>query len=270
MEGQVVLLAVNVANKNITFAIFTDVAAQPSVRFDIASDMRKTADEYAVTVSQLFVFSGIDTKQISGAIISSVVPGLNDIIKTVVVTLTGKTPIAVGPGVKTGFAIKIDDPAELGADIVANVAAVVAYIKEQNIDRPAIILDMGAATTLFAINKKREVVGGAILAGVGMSLDTLHQKTALLPNIELSGVTRAIGKNTKESLISGVILGQAAMIDGLIDRFERELKCDAGESLIFATGENCKPVIANCTHEIDYDPALTIKGLARIYKNTVG
>ncbi|MBQ4090750.1 MAG: type III pantothenate kinase [Clostridia bacterium] len=264
------LLAVNIANKNISFAIFTDVAAQPSVRFDIDSDMRKTADEYAVTVSGLLNFSGIDTTKISAAIISSVVPCLSEVIKQVVLNLTGKMPITVGPGVKTGFAIKIDDPAELGADIVANAAAVVAILKEQKEERPAIILDMGAATTLFAINKKREVVGGAILAGVGMSLDMLHEKTALLPNVELSGVTRAIGRNTKESLISGAILGQAAMIDGLIERFERELRCGAGEAKVFATGANCKPVISNCTHEIIYDPALTLKGLARIYKNTIG
>lgn len=264
------LLAVDVANKNISFAVFDELSAEPTVKFRIAADISKTADEYAVTLAQLLDFSGIDVKRVDGVIMASVVPALNDVIKHVILRLTGKTPVTVGPGVKTGFAIKIDDPAELGADIVANAAAVVASLKEQKTDRPAIILDMGAATTLFAINKKREVIGGAILAGVGMSLDMLHEKTALLPSIEMSGVSRAIGKNTKESLISGVILGQAAMIDGLIDRFERELKCDAGEALVFATGENCKPVIANCTHEISYDPALTLKGLARIYKNTVG
>ena len=246
------------------------MVAEPIAKFKIASDVRKTADEYAVSVKQLLDFSGIDAKTVDGVIMASVVPALNDVIKHVILTLTGKTPIVVGPGVKTGFAIKIDDPAELGADIVANAAAVVATLKEKNIDRPAIILDMGTVTTLFAINKKREVIGGAILAGVGMSLDTLHEKTALLPSIEMSGVSRAIGRNTKESLISGVVLGQAAMIDGLIDRFERELKCDAGEAVVFATGENCKPVIANCARAMEYDPALTLKGLARIYKNTVG
>ena len=264
------LLAVEVANKNISFAIFDDLTAEPTVKFRVASDVNKTADEYAVSVKQLLDFSGVDAKTVDGVIMASVVPVLNDVIRHVILTLTGKTPVVVGPGVKTGFAIKIDDPAELGADIVANAAMVVAILKEQNSDRPAVILDMGAATTLFAINKKREVIGGAILAGVGMSLDMLHEKTALLPSIEMSGVSRAIGKNTKESLISGVILGQAAMIDGLIDRFESELKCGKGEAIVFATGENSKPVIANCMHEIHYDSTLTLKGLARIYKNTVG
>ena len=264
------LLAVSISNKNISFAVFDESLTETQAKFKIAADTAKTADEYVISVKQLLDFSGIDAKTVDGAIMASVVPSLNDVIKHVILVLTGKTPIIVGPGIKTGFAIKIDDPAELGADIVANAAAVVASLKEEKTDRPAIILDMGAATTLFAINQKREVIGGAILAGVGMSLDTLHKETALLPSIEMSGATRAIGKNTKESLISGVILGQAAMIDGLIDRFESELKCDSGEALIFATGENCKPVIANCTHKIAYDSTLTLKGLARIYKNTVG
>lgn len=262
------LLAVNVGNKNIFFAIFDDGVQEPIAKFSVAADMRKTADEYAVTVSQLLVFSGIDVKHVDGVIMASVVPGLNEVIKQVILMLTGKTPITVGPGVKTGFAIKIDDPAELGADIVANAAEVVGRLKEEKTDSPAIILDLGAVTTLFAI-KNREVIGGAILPGVVMSLDALHRETAQLPNIEMSGSHRAIGKNTKESLMSGVVFGQAAMIDGLIDRFEKEMKCESGEIRLFATGENCKPILGNLSRAFDYDPSLTLKGLARIYKNTV-
>jgi type III pantothenate kinase len=142
-------------------------------------------------------------------------------------------------------------------------------LKEEKCEKAAIILDMGSVTTLFAINKNREVVGGAILPGAMMSLDALHRETAQLPNIEMSGITRAIGKNTKESLISGVILGQTAMIDGLVDRFEKELKCESGSALLFATGENCKPILGNLSHSFEYDPVLTLKGLAQIYKNTV-
>ena len=264
------LLAVNVGNKNVSFAIFGDGAAEPVAKFKIAADMQKTADEYAVTVSQLLDFSGIDVKTVDGAIMASVVPPLNDVIRHVIVVLTCKTPISVGPGVKTGFAIRIDDPAELGADIVANASAVVSILKEEKCEKPAIILDMGTVTTLFAINNKREVVGGSILPGVGMSLDVLHKEAALLPSIELSGSARAIGKNTKESLVSGVLFGQAAMIDGLIDRFEKELKCESGEAELFATGAHCKPILGNFSHKFRYDPVLTLKGLARIYKNTVG
>lgn len=264
------LLAVNTGNRNISFAVFDESSAEPCAKFKIASDISKTADEYAVTVSQLLAFSGVDIKNIDGVIMASVVPGLNDVIKSVILRLTGKTPLSVGPGVKTGFAIRIDDPAELGADIVANAAASVAVLKENKLDRPAVILDMGAVTTLFAVNKNREVVGGAIIPGVGMSLDVLHRETAQLPNIEMSGSHRAIGKNTKESLMSGVVFGQAAMIDGLIDRFEKEMKCESGEAMLFATGEYCKPILGNFRHQFRYDPALTLKGLACIYKNTVG
>lgn len=261
------LLAVNVGNKNISVAVFDEREQEPIAKFSVSADMRKTADEYSVTVKQLLDFSGIDTAAVDGAVMASVVPQLNDVIKHVVLALIGKTPIIVGPGVKTGFAIKIDDPAELGADIVANAGAVVSILKEEKCEKAAIILDMGSVTTLFAINKNREVVGGAILPGVGMSLDALHRETAQLPNIEMSGVTRAIGKNTKESLISGVVFGQAAMIDGLVDRFERELKC--ADAVLFATGEYCKPLLGNLNRNFRYDPVLTLKGLAQIYKNTV-
>ena len=264
------LLAVNVGNGNICFAAFDGVSAEPVAKFKVASDISRTADEYAVIVSQLLVYSEIDVKSVDGVIMASVVPQLNDVIKNVILALTGKSPIMVGPGVKTGFAIRIDDPGELGADIVANASAVVSVMKTEKIEGPAIILSMGAVTTLFALNKNREVIGGSILPGVGMSFDALHRETAQLPSVEMSGVSKAIGKNTKESLISGVLLGQAAMIDGLVDRFEKELKCKSGEAILFATGEKCKPVIGNCAREFRYDPTLTLKGLSCIYKNTGG
>ena len=263
------LLAVNVGNKNISFAVFGGESEEPCAKFKISSDIARTADEYVISVKQLLDYSRIDVADIDGAIMASVVPQLNDMIKNVVARITGNAPLVVGPGVKTGFAIRIDDPAELGADIVANSAAVVATLKAEKCDSPAIILDMGTVTTLFAINKNREVIGGAILSGIGMSLEALHKETALLPSIELSGTARAIGKNTRESLISGVILGHAAMIDGLICRFERELKCASGEAVVFATGEVCEAVIANCSQKFRYDPILTLKGLECIYKNTV-
>ncbi len=263
------LLAVNVGNKNISFAIFGGESEEPGAKFKISSDISRTADEYVITVKQLLDYSGIDSTDIDGAIVASVVPQLNDVIKHVVTKLAGKAPLFVGPGVKTGFAIRIDDPAELGADIVANSAAAVSLMKAEGVQSPAMILDMGTVTTLFAINKNREVIGGAILSGIGMSLEALHKETALLPSIELSGTARAIGKNTRESLISGVILGHAAMIDGLICRFEKELKCASGEAVVFATGEGCEAVLENCPREFRYDPILTLKGLECIYKNTV-
>lgn len=264
------LLAVNVNNKEISVAVFENGSAEPDAKFALAADMRKTCDEYAVAFSQLLDFSGIDVKMIDGAIMASVVPGLNEAVKQAIFTLTGKNAIVVGPGVKTGFAIKIDDPAELGADIVANTAEVVAILKEEKAEAPALILDLGAVTTLFAVSKKREIIGGAIIPGVFMSLDALHRETALLPNIEMAGSHRAIGRNTRESLISGVILGQASAIDGLVDRFLREMKCESDDVRLFATGEYADVIINNLNHVFTSMPTLTLKGLARIYKNTVG
>lgn len=268
-EQAIMLLAVNVGNRNIAFAVFDGTSDELGARFSISSDIAKTADEYVIAVKQLLDYSGIDVSAIGGAIVASVVPQLNDVIKHVILKLVGKSPLFVGPGVKTGFAIHIDDPAELGADIVANSAAVVSFMRRKEIESPAVILDMGTVTTLFAINKNREVVGGSILSGIGMSLDALHNETAQLPNIELSVTCRAIGKNTKESLTSGVILGQAAMIDGLICRFENELKCSSGEAMLFATGEDCEAVLKNCSRDFRYDSDLTLKGLECIYRNTV-
>jgi len=267
--GTSMLLAVNVGNKNVSFAVFESGCGDIAAKFSVSADKNRTADEYVILVKQLLDYSGIDKEKLDGAVMASVVPQLNDAIKSVIQKLINKNPLVVGPGVKTGFAIRIDDPAELGADIVANAVAVVAIMRSETADAPAIILDMGSVTTLFAINKNREVVGGAIIPGVDMSLDALHRETAQLPNIELSSAARAIGKNTKASLTSGVILGQAAMIDGLIDRFEKELKCTAGEAIVFATGDKCEAVTNNCTHAFRYFPDLTLCGLAHIYKNTV-
>ena len=260
------LLAVNVGNKNVSFAVFESGFGDIAAKFTVSADKNRTSDEYFIVVKQLLDYAGIDKEKLDGAVMASVVPQLNDVIKSVVQKLINKNPLVVGPGVKTGFAIRIDDPAELGADIVANAAAAVAILKAEKAEVPAIILDMGTVTTLFVINKNREVVGGAIIPGVDMSLDALHRETAQLPNIELSSTTRAIGKNTKASLTSGVILGQAAMIDGLIDRFEKEIKCSAGEAIVFATGDKCRAVTDNCRHAVRYYPELTLCGLAEIYK----
>ncbi len=261
------LLTVNIGNKIISFAVF-DGDGEVKCKFSLSADREKTVDEYALAVKSMLEYKNIDLARIDGAVEASVVPSLSDRLKKAVEMLISKDVLVVGPGVKTGFAIRIDDPAELGADLVANAAAIVAEMKREGSCEPALILDMGTVTTLFAINKNREVTGGVIMPGVGISLDALNRETALLPNVALEPTARAIGKNTRESLCSGVIYGQAAMIDGLCDRFERELKIGHGEARLFATGEYCESVIANCGHEFKLDADLTAKGLYAIYKNT--
>ncbi len=261
------LLTINIGNKIISFAVF-DGNGEVKCNFSLSADPEKTVDEYALSVKSMLEYKNIVLDEIDGAVEASVVPCLSDRVRKAVEPLIGKDVLAVGPGVKTGFAIRIDDPAELGADLVANAAAVVAKLKQEESCAPAFILDMGTVTSLFAINQRREVVGGVIMPGVGISLDALHKETALLPNVALAETARVIGKNTRESLCSGVLYGQAAMIDGLCDRFERELKIGHGEVRLFATGEYCEGVVSNCRHEFKPDEFLTAKGLYAIYKNT--
>lgn len=264
------LLAVNVGNRRISFAVFDEYDRDPTVHFEISTDLGRTVDEYTVLVSQLLSFSNTEPASIDGAVMSSVVPQLNETLKKVIFALTGKLPLSVGPGVKTEFAIRIDDPAELGADIVANVSAAVRKMKCcGEFPRCALILDMGTATTLFAINKTGELIGGAILPGADISLDALHRETAQLPNIEMRAATRAVGRNTRESLISGVVLGQATMIDGLADRMEDELGCGREGAICYATGEYFQNIADHCRHRFIYDEFLTVSGLASIYKNTL-
>ena len=181
----------------------------------------------------------------------------------------GKEPVLVGPGVKTGFPIKIDSPAELGGDIVANAAAVVSEKKLENDSRAAVVVDIGAVTTVSAINKRGEFVGCAILPGVQMSLDALHGKTAQLPNVAYAEQTRAIGKNSQESVLSGVVHGHAMMIDGFALRFASEMKTSKDELLAVVTGEYAKYVLPLCRQSFEYDEELTFKGLYIIYKRSM-
>jgi type III pantothenate kinase len=171
--------------------------------------------------------------------------------------------MVVGPGVKTGFPIKTDNPSELGADLVANAASVVLD-KEQKL--PAIIIDMNAASTIFAINKKGEYIGGCIFPGIKTSFDSLRDGTALLPNVAISVPDKAIGKNSGDCVRSGVVLGHALMIDGFIDRFEKEMGCVGGEAKLFATGEYAELLVDILKRKVEYVEDLTLNGLLRIYQ----
>ncbi len=202
---------------------------------------------------------------IYGAIISSVVPQLTATICETVKRFTGCEPMIVGPGVKTGFPIKIDSPAELGGDMVANAAAVVSKMKGDSDMRASVVVDMSAVTTVSAINKYGEYVGCAIFPGVQMSLEALHGNTALLPNVAYSAQTKAIGRNSQESVLSGVILGHAIMLDGFVARFAKEMKIPTEELNCVITGEYARYVTSLCKNNFEYDKELTLKGLSCIY-----
>ena len=263
------VLAVDIDNSRVDFGLFDENGSLVK-SFGIATDDRKTSDEYVSTVNGILTYYGVERREIRGAVILSVVPLLTDVLKDAVRKLAGEIEIAlVGKGVKTGFAIKVDNPSELGADLVANAAAAVGILQaEQKPHRPCIIIDMGTATTVFALNAKGEFIGGSIMAGVGMSLEALHGRTAQLPVVSPSSPTRAIGKNSQDSVRSGVILGNAMMIDGFIEKFSAEMKC-ASEPEIFVTGEYADAVIPYVKATVRYIKELTLLGAYTIYKNNL-
>lgn len=265
------LLAVDIDNTQITFGLFEDLNANTvSKSFKVATDINRTSDEYAVIIDGILGYYKIDRTLINVAVISSVVPMLTDVIKNSIIRLAEQAEIlTVGKGIKTGFPIKIDNPSELGTDLVANAAAVIDIKNKENKTKcPCIIIDMGTATTVFAVNANGEYIGGSILPGVGISLDVLHGKTAQLPNVTPAAPAHAIGKNSSESVRSGVILGNAMMIDGFVRKFSVEMKC-GDKAEVFITGEYSEAVIPYCEHAMRYVPELTLMGLLCIYRNNI-
>ena len=228
----------------------------------VVTDRKKTEDEYAVVFNSILDMYNVNRSEITGAIISSVVPPLVNIIKEAVEKMLGITPLVVGPGIKTGLNIKIDNPAQLGSDLVVGAVAAIHEYKP-----PCIIIDMGTATTIAAIDRDCSYLGGVIMPGVVVSQESLSSKTSQLPRIGLDKPAHVIGKNTIECMRSGLVYGNAAMIDGMIDRVEEEL---GSEAVVIATGGLSKFIIPYCKHaNIIYDDDLLLKGLWIIYDKNV-
>ena len=262
------LLALDIDNVQIGFGLFENINEDNvSKSFKIATATNKTSDEYAVTIDAIFSRYSIDASAINGVVISSVVPALTEVLKDAVVRLTGDVNVlTVGKGIKTGFAIKIDNPSELGTDLVANAAAVMSIKgKENKTGTSSVIIDMGTATTVFAINANGEYIGGSILPGIGISFEVLHGKAAQLPVVTPAAPTNIIGKNSSDSVRSGVIFGSAMMIDGFIDVFAEEMRTSKTD--VYITGEYARQVIPYCKHKMIRVDDLTLVGLACIYRN---
>ena len=261
-------MAVNVGNSRISFGFFAENGCEPVSKFKIATDTNKTSDEYLALIKAIAKENVYSFESVSECIFSSVVPQLTSVINETLERLTGTAPKAVSPGLKTGFAIKIDTPAELGADIVANTAAVIGKAKENGErDLTTIVAYMGTVTTVSAINKDGEYIGCSIFPGVAVSFDTMHGKTAQLPNVVPDSPARAIGKNSKDALRSGIILGNAMILDGMCERFAREMRCDLKKIRLVATGEFAERVIKNCKYDFSFDEDITLKGLRYLNEN---
>ena len=260
------LLAIDIGNTSISCGVFSQ-CGELIHSFKLSSDISRTSDEYISLIYSVFWANGIKKEDFSGSIISSVVPMLTYKMCECAERIIGKKPKVVGPGLKSGFSIKIDNPAELGADMVANTAAVISLMGENMTD--AVIVDMGTATTLSALTKKKEYIGTCIMPGVKVSLDSLHIGTAQVPSVAPASINKAIGKNSLEAVRSGVILGNAIMIDGFIDKFEKEMRIGKGNAKIFVTGGLAPVVFSHIEREFEYFENLTLTGLYCIYKNNL-
>ena len=251
------LLAIDIGNSNIVIGCMNGTKIEHEFR--IATDHVKTSDQYCIDLKNVLSLCDIHVQDLDGVIISSVVPPLLNSFRSAVMKLTGKKPMVVGPGIRTGLNIQIDNPAQIGSDlIVAAVAALHEY------SAPLMVVDMGTATTISVIDRSRTYIGGCICPGVRISAEALSSKAALLPGINLDQPKRAIGRNTTDCMRSGIMLGAAAMLDGLIDRMEDEL----GEpATIVATGGISRFVIPMCRRKVVYDRNLLLKGLAILYEN---
>ncbi len=219
----------------------------------------ETAHGYAIKIKQLFDITEITPDMIEGAIISSVVPSLTATVRDAVKLICKTEPLIVGAGVKTGLHIATDDPGTVASDLVANSVAA-----KEEYPLPAVVVDMGTATTVMALDGTGRYIGGAILPGAGISLEALKEKASLLPRVDISAPKKAISASTSECMRSGIIYGGAGAVDGVLSRFEDELGTELKS--IILTGELATAFAPYIKHRVIYDEDLTLKGLAVIYK----
>ncbi len=250
------ILAIDIGNTNIVVGCIDHEKTYFIER--LSTSRTKTELEYAVDLKTLLDIYHIKRSEIEGCIISSVVPQITNIAKLAAEKILRKEPVVLGPGVKTGLNIMMDNPGQLGADLVADAVAGIASYPV-----PLIVIDMGTATTVSVVNSKKQYIGGMILPGVGISLDALTAGASQLSGISIDAPKHIIGKNTVECMKSGVLYSSAAALDGIIDRIEEEL---GEKTTVIATGGLAKKIVSHCRKEIILDEELLLKGLLIIYE----
>lgn len=251
------LLAIDIGNSNVVIGCL-DKNNQTTALFRMVTDLKKTEDEYASGMKTILEYNGVDCTAFEGAIICSVVPPLTEIFRIAAEKIVGRKALVVGAGVKTGLNIMIENPASLGSDIVAaSVAAMTEF------PLPVIVIDMGTATTVTVVDTGNRFLGGAIIPGVVLSMNALSAGTSLLQKVPVEAPKKVICGTTIESMQSGAVFGNAAMLDGMIDRFEQELGCPM---TVVATGGIAAKIVPHCRHKIVYDENLLLRGLGIIYK----
>ena len=250
------ILTVDIGNSNIVIGGVDGEEILFEAR--LRTDATKTSDEYCIDLKMILDVYKTETQNIEGAIIASVVPQVLNSMQTAVKKLIGKSALVVGPGLKTGLNIKIENPAQTGADLVVGCVAALREHKP-----PMIVVDMGTATTMVVIDQSGALIGGSIAPGVKISMDALTDRTALLPGLQLDVPKRAIGRNTIDCMRSGIMMGTACMLDGMVERMEEEL---GYKVTVVATGGIAKFITPMCRTQMIYDKDLIIKGLAALYR----
>ncbi|MDY3972198.1 MAG: type III pantothenate kinase [Clostridia bacterium] len=252
------ILAIDIGNTNIVVGCCEEKKILLMER--LTTNHTATALEYAISLKAILELSGVDKKDINGAIISSVVPSVTYTVRTAVKKLIGVDALVIGPGIKTGLSIKTDNPAQLGSDLVVDAVAGI-----QEYGAPLVIFDLGTATTVSVINKEKEYLGGMILPGMMISLNAMVSGTSQLPKISLEKPKKLIGTNTIDCMKSGILYGTASSMDGIIDRIRDEI----GDVTVVATGGLAGTIVPLCRNKVILDDELLIKGLMIIYNKNI-
>ena len=253
------ILAIDVGNTNIVLGTIENGEINNIMR--IHTDTRLTGTEYALKLRQLADFNDIALDQMEGAIISSVVPPVTESLKLAVERTLGKKPLIVGPGMKTGLNVRIDDPSTVAADLIVSSVAATTYYGS-----PIIVVDMGTATTMVVIDKDGCYKGGAIVPGLKLSYASLASGTSLLPDISIIPPKKVVATNTVDCMRAGAVYGTASLLEGMIDRMQEEL---GYECKVVATGGLAQSIVGHCRRDIIYDGDLILKGLWTLYQKNM-
>ena len=264
------LLCIDIGNTNVSFALFdkTDDTPVCVMASELSCVKNRSADEYAVIMKSIIDLKIGSGYIIDSASISSVVPSATNIVADAARILSGSGPFIIGPGIKTGFKIDINDPASLGTDIAANVAAAI-----QDTNKPVIIFDAGTANTITVVDNNRTVIGIIILPGLRISAESLSDNAELLDSVAIDySDIPLIGKSTAESVRSGLVHGNSLMLDGYVRNIREMLTADDPENkpVLIATGDYAECITSKCRNKFRFDSSLTLKGIATLYYKNIG